>query len=273
MADVNRAVLTAAQIDEAADMLFRAEREAAQIRATSVLFPDMTMADAYRVQEAVVARKTRAGRRVVGHKIGLTSRAMQQAMNIDEPDYGTLLDDMMFENDSVIEAARFPDPRIEVELAFVLGDRLVGADIGVDEVLAATRYVIPALELIAARSHRVDPKTGHTRGVVDTIADNAASAGVVLGERLDPGAIDMRWCGAILTRNGEVEETGLAAGVLGHPAQGAVWLARRFAAHGIALEPGEIVLTGSFTRPVAVRRGDDFTADFGPCGVLACRFV
>ncbi|MDE0489737.1 MAG: 2-oxo-hepta-3-ene-1,7-dioic acid hydratase, partial [Gammaproteobacteria bacterium] len=144
----------------------------------------------------------------------------------------------------------------------------------VEEVLAATEAVYPSLELIAARSYRVDPETGRTRTVIDTIADNAASAGVVLGSGgFDPREVDLPWAGGILYRNGEVEETGLAAGVMGHPANGVCWLARRFAAHGIALQKGDVILSGSFTRPVAASAGDDFLADFGPLGRIGCRFV
>ncbi len=243
-----------AQVAQAADLLLEAEQTRVQVRPTSMVYAGMTITDAYRVQQAVVDRKVAAGRRVVGRKIGLTSRAMQQAMHIDEPDYGTLLDDMIHPSGASLEAAAFTDPRIEVELALVLDQPLSGT-VGVDDVLRATRWVIPALELIAARSHRVDPVTARTRGIVDTIADNAAAAGVVVGRRRRPEDVDMRWCGAILERNGVVEETGLGAGVLGHPAEGAVWLARRFAAHGVTIPAGQLVLTGSFTRPVEVRAG------------------
>jgi 2-oxo-hept-3-ene-1,7-dioate hydratase len=254
-------------------MLLRAERERVQVRPTSALFPGMGIEDAYRIQHAVIERKRAQGRSIVGRKIGLTSRAMQQAMHIDEPDYGTLLDDMIFDSGSTLEAARFTDPRIEVELAFILGRPVTGADTDMADILAATRYVVPALELIAARSHRVDPETGRPRGVVDTIADNAASAAVIMGERFSPQDVDLRWCGAILLCNDVVEETGLAAGVLNHPANGAVWLARRFAAHGVALESEQIILTGSFTRPVPIRPGDSFVADYGPYGCVSCRFA
>jgi 2-oxo-hept-3-ene-1,7-dioate hydratase len=265
--------VTREEIEAAAAELDRAERERVQIRPTSVWYPGMSLADAYAVQAAWVARKLRAGRRIVGRKIGLTSRAMQQAMQIDEPDYGTLLDDMLIESGSVIDTARYTDPRIEAEFAFVLGAALSGSDLTVEAVLAATVHVVPALELIAARSFRVDPETGRPRGLLDTVADNAANAGIVLGRKFAPADVDLRWSGAILSRNGVVEETGLGAGVLDHPANGVVWLARRLAAHGIALEPGQIVLAGSFTRPVAARPGDVFVADYGPLGTIECRFA
>lgn len=260
------------EIEAAAAELYRAELERTQVRPVSATHPQMTLEDAYRIQQAVIERKLGAGRRIVGRKIGLTSRAMQRAMHIDEPDYGTLLDDMLFPTGSSIEAARFTDPRIEVEFAFVLGERLFGETLSVDAVLDATVEVLPALELIAARSFRTDPQTGRPRGLVDTVADNAASAGVITGTGFRPRDVDLRWSGAILSCNGVVEETGLAAGVLDHPAHGIVWLARRFARHGIALEAGQIILAGSFTRPIAVTAGDDITADYGPLGSIHCRF-
>ena len=267
-------ILTPEQARRAAERLDEAERTRRQMRPLTFDYPEMDMVDAHAVQDAWVAMKLARGARVRGRKIGLTSRAMQRAMNIDEPDYGTLLDDMFFDDGAEIETARFLDPRVEVEISFVLKDSLQGTQVSVEQVLGATEAVYPSLELIAARSYRVDPDSGKTRTVVDTIADNAASAGVVLGSRgFDPGELDLPWCGAALHRNGEVEETGLAAGVMGHPANGVCWLARRFAAHGIGLQSGDVIMSGSFTRPVAARAGDDFLADFGPLGRIGCRFV
>lgn len=261
------------EIEAAAADLYRAELERTQVRPTSATNPRMTLDDAYRVQQAVVEKKLRDGRSIIGRKIGLTSRAMQRAMHIDEPDYGTLLDDMLFTSGAGIEAARFTDPRIEVEFAFLLGKRLFGETLSVDDVLDATVEVLPALELIAARSFRTDPETGRPRGLLDTVADNAASAGIITGTGFGPRDADLRWSGAILSCNGVVEETGLAAGVLDHPANGIVWLARRFARHGIALEAGQLILAGSFTRPIPVSAGDDITADYGTLGTIRCRFT
>ena len=263
--------LTPDQIAEQA----RAHHEAEAARTPIPAFSqsrDMDIADAYAVQDAWVRLKLEAGRRVIGRKVGLTSRAMQQAMKIGEPDFGTLLDDMLFPNGATIPAGDFIDPRIEVEWTFVLGDALEGETLSVADVMAATDHILPSLELIAARSHRVDPDTGYTRLVTDTISDNAANAGIIVGEPVAPGDIDLRWAGAILYRNGTVEETGLGAGVLDHPARGLAWLARRFAPHGIALEPGQYIMSGSFTRPVVARAGDHFVADFGPYGTVELRF-
>ena len=267
-------ILTLEQARHAAERFDEAERTRRQMRPLTFDYPDMDMVDAHAVQDAWVRMKVARGAKIRGRKVGLTSRAMQRAMNIGEPDYGTLLDDMFFDSGADIEAAGFLDPRVEVEIAFVLGRPLAGENVTVEEVLAATEAVYPSLELIAARSYRIDPETGRTRTVIDTIADNAASAGVVLGSRgFDPCEVDLPWAGGILYRNGEVEETGLAAGVMGHPANGVSWLARRFAAHGIALQKGDVILSGSFTQPVAARAGDEFLADFGSLGKIECRFT
>lgn len=231
------------------------------------------MADAYRIQAAWLARKLARGERLVGHKIGLTSRAMQAAMKITTPDSGFLTADMVFEPESTLEAAAFCDPKVEIELAFTLGADLAGADLSVDDVLDATEFVSPAVELIAARSHRIDPETGRTRTVADTISDNAADAGIVSGgRRVGPREVDLRWVSALGYRNGTIEETGVAAGVLDHPANGIVWLARRYAEQGLSLEAGHVILAGSFTRPIDVRAGDEFTFDFGGLGSFGLAF-
>lgn len=267
-------MLATEDVTRLADQLYEAEKNRSQISPLTLSFPDMDMDDAYAVQKAWVDRKIADGRKVTGYKIGLTSRAMQMAMNIDTPDFGILLDDMAFANGAKIRAADFTDPRIETEFAFVLREPLSGEDVTVDDVMAATDYVIPALELIAARSFRVDPETGYTRNVFDTIADNAANAGYILGDRkVDPAEIDLRWAGAMLYLNGEIEETGLGGGVMGHPAHGIRWVCKRFAPHGIGLEPGQVILAGSFTRPVVVKAGDNILADYGPLGTIEVDFV
>jgi 2-oxo-hept-3-ene-1,7-dioate hydratase len=218
--------------------------------------------------------KLAAGRRLKGHKIGLTSRAMQQSSQIDEPDYGALLDDMFFAEGSEIPTSRFIVPRVEVELAFVLGKRLEGPEVTLFDVYDAVDHVIPALEIIDARSQSIDPDSGRPRKVFDTIADNAANAGVVMGGRpIRMRDVDLRWVSAIFSRNAVIEETGVAAGVLNHPANGVVWLANKLAPHGVALEPGQVILGGSFTRPVPARPGDTFHCDYGPLGSIACHFV
>ena len=266
--------LTPAQISAEAALLDEAERTGMQARQSTSVYPEMTMADAYAVQNAWLNLKIGRGEAVVGHKIGLTSRAMQAAMKIDTPDSGFLTADMVFEPNSTLDAARFSDPKLEIELAFVLATDLTGTDLTIDDVLDATEYVTPSVELIAARTFRVDPETGRTRTVIDTISDNAADAGIVCGgHHVGPRDVDLRWIGALGARNGVIEETGLAAGVLGHPARGIVWLARRYAEQGLTLEAGQTILAGSFTRPIDIRAGDEFHFDFGPLGAFGLAFT
>jgi len=260
-------------IEQLAAELHASERSRVQVEHFSKRFPGMTVEDGYAISRAWVKTKLAEGRTVKGHKIGLTSRAMQIASQIDEPDYGTLLDDMFF-SPGDIPTERFIAPRVEVELAFILKSRLEGEAVTLDDVLAATEYVQPAIEIIDSRIEQFDRHTKVMRKVFDTISDNAANAGIVLGgERVRPGDVDLPWCGAILRQNGAVEETGLAAGVQGHPAIGVAWLVRKLAPWGEALLPGQVVLAGSFTRPVAAKRGDVFDADYGRLGRFEFKFV
>jgi len=267
-------MLSSEDIQNAAAALAAAERTRVQIRQLTQQHPGITLADAYAIQHAWIDGKRRDGRRVIGHKIGLTSKAMQLALNIDTPDSGFLLDDMLFSDGGEVPTDRFIATRIEVELAFVMKDRLEGANCSLYDVMNATDYVVPALEILDTRIERVDPASGATRKIADTIADNAANAGIVLGGRpFKPDAVDLRWVAAILTKNAAVEETGVAAGVLNHPAHGIAWLVRNLDRHGLALEPGQVVLSGSFVRPVEARKGDTFQADFGPYGSVGCHFA
>ncbi|HLJ70813.1 MAG TPA: 2-oxo-hepta-3-ene-1,7-dioic acid hydratase [Roseiarcus sp.] len=257
----------------AAKRLDAAERERKQIRMLTLDHPAMTMADSYAIQKAWLDIKLKRGGRIVGHKIGLTSKAMQAAVGVKEPDSGFLLDDMVFADGGEIPSGRFIGLRVEAELAFVLGKPLAGPNCTASDAVAASDFVSPALELLDTRIFRVDPETGKTRTVRDTIADNAANAGLILGgRRFRPFDHDLRWIGAICAKNGEVEETGLAAGVLNNPATGIAWLANRLAENGERLEAGEIVLAGSFIRPIEVGRGDRIHADFGAFGAVSCHF-
>ncbi|MBL8287674.1 MAG: 2-oxo-hepta-3-ene-1,7-dioic acid hydratase [Rubrivivax sp.] len=267
-------MLDAAQHAALAQELQTAERTRVQVEQFSKRHPGMTMADSYAIQRHWMKLERDAGRRVVGHKIGLTSRAMQQASQITEPDYGTLLDSMLLRDGGEVAAARFIVPRLEVEFAFVLARPLEGPGVTLFDVLNATDYVVPALELIDARIEPFDRVTKAPRKVLDTIADNAANAGIVLGGRpMKPDAVDWRWAGALLYKNGVIEETGLGAAVLNHPGNGVAWLASKLAPHGEALAAGEIVLGGSFTRPVPCAAGDTFHADYGPLGSISLHFV
>ncbi len=251
-----------------------AEQSAIQMRQTTEEHPDLTIDDAYAIQAAWRERKVARGEQIVGHKIGLTSRAMQQAMNITTPDSGFITDAMVFSPDSSLKAATFCDPKLEIELAFTLATDLRGAGLTVDDILDATEFVQPAVELIAARSFRTDPTTGRTRTVVDTIADNAANAGIISGgEQVAPREIDLRWVSALGYRNGVIEETGVAAGVLDHPALGIAWLAERYEQTDQTLEAGQTILAGSFTRPINVRPGDEFTFDYGSLGHFNLSFT
>jgi 2-oxo-hept-3-ene-1,7-dioate hydratase len=267
MLDDDTITSVAARLDEA-------EATRTPIRQLSLEHPDMTIDDAYAVQQAWMTRKLAAGRSLRARKIGLTSRAMQQSIGIDEPDHGVIYDDMFFQDGSEIPIGRFIAPRVEVELAFVLGDTLKGPGCTPFDVLRATEYVTPALEILDARVEMTDAATGHSRTIVDTIADNAADAGIVTGGRaVRPHDVDLRWVAALLYRNEVIEESGVAAAVLNHPANGVAWLANKLAPHGAALDPGVIVLAGSFTRAVWARAGDTFHADFGPLGAITCRFA
>lgn len=261
-------------ISQIAQRLNQAEKSREQIRQISLDNPEMTIDDAYAIQKEWVGLKIAEGRVLKGHKIGLTSKAMQASSQIDEPDYGALLDDMFFDDGCDIPTDRFIVPRIEVELAFVLAKPLRGPNCTIFDVYNATDYVIPALELIDARCHNIDPETNRPRKVFDTISDNAANGAVILGGRpIKPRDLDMRWISALLYRNGVIEESGVAAAVLNHPANGVAWLANKLAPHNVQLEPGQIILGGSFTRPVPARKGDVFHVDYGNMGSISCRFV
>ncbi len=267
-------MLSTSTINELARQLYEARKTRVQLRHFSQAHPGMTVDDGYAIQRAWVTLELADGRLIKGRKIGLTSRAMQQSSMIDEPDYAPLMDDMFFEQGSDIPIERFIAPRVEVELAFVLGRPLKGPGVTLFDVLSATEYVTPAIEIIDARIEQFDRDTKAPRKVFDTISDFAANAGIVTGGRpVRPLDVDLRWVGALLYRNGVIEETGLAAGVLNHPATGVAWLANRIAPHDEQLSAGDIVLGGSFTRPTTAQAGDSFHADYGPLGSVAFRFV
>ena len=251
---------------KAAQLLINAEAERKPILQLSKTWPDITIEDAYAIQNEIVKHKVATGAKVIGHKIGLTSKAMQQSSQIDEPDYGHLFDYMML-NDGAKWPCDYCVPRAEVEFAFVLGKPLKGPGVGLLDVLRATEYVVPSIEIIDARVE-------NPRKIFDTVADNAAAAGIVTADvQLVRLEIDFRWAGGIMYRNAEIEETGLAAGVLGHPAMGIAWLANKVGKFGVTLEPGHTMLSGSFTRPVWANKGDTLHADFGPLGSVSVQFV
>ena len=251
----------------AAKSLFDSERERRLLPQLSRTWPAMELEDSYVVQRLVAEMKMAEGSRHIGHKIGLTSRAMQMASNFTEPDYGHLMDDMLYNDGARIPADRFMAPRLEVELSFVLGEDLEGPGVTIYDVMRATEFVQPALEII-------DYRTEVPRVIVDTIADNAAAGAMVIGGRtIRPFDVDIRWVGATLSKNGIIEESGVSAAVMGHPAAGVAWLANKLSVVGAKLVKGQVLLGGSFTRPVSVAAGDVIHADYGPLGAIGCSFL
>ena len=251
-------MLSDAERKKAADILLAAQKERKQATQLHITFPNITVEDSYAISTDVAQRKIKAGAKLIGHKVGLTSKAMQRSSMIDEPDYGYILDDQLIADGAKVKHADYCKPRVEVELAFIMGKRLQGPGVGLTEVLRATEYVVPAIEIVDARIQ--DP-----RKIVDTVADNGAAAGIAMGGRpVGPMDVDLRWVGGIMYRNSEI---------LGHPALGVAWLANKIGQHGHTLEPGHIVLAGSFTRVVFAQKGDTLHADFGRLGGIAIQFV
>lgn len=260
-------MLDQSRVAEIADELFAADRDRTTVPLLTARDPDMVVEDAYAVQSEWAKRRQDAGARLVGRKIGLTSKVMQVATGITEPDYGVIFDDMVIESGATVEFDRFSNVRIEVELAFVLDRPLSGPNTTIFDVLDATAYVVPALEILNSHIEM------QGRTIVDTISDNAAMGAMVLGGRpVKVDEVDLRWISALLYRNQTIEESGVAAAVLGHPAMGVAWLANKLAQHGQSLGAGEIILAGSFTRPMWVERGDTVHADYRDLGSVTCRF-
>ena len=231
-------------------------------------FPDMTVEDSYAIQLAQIADRLAAGRWVIGHKVGLTSAAMQRQLGVNQPDYGHITDDMIFLEHSAIPFSTYLQPRIEPEIAFVLKAPLKGPGVTVPQALAAIDFVLPALEIIDSRIR--DWKIG----ILDTIADNASSGGIVLGSTpVGVGDVDLRLSGCVLYRNGEVIGTGAGGAVLGSPISSLVWLANTVGPLGITLEAGHVVLPGSQTASFPVAAGDSYTAQFGGIGSVTTRFT
>ncbi|HEX9769818.1 MAG TPA: fumarylacetoacetate hydrolase family protein [Kiloniellales bacterium] len=249
-----------------ADAILNAEDTRKVCIQPSKTWPAMELEDAYDVQRRWAKARIERGARIVGRKIGLTSRAMQQASKMTEPDYGLILDDALFNDGARIPTGTFIKPRLEVELAFIMGEDLHGAGCRIHDVMRATEFVVPALEII-------DYRTEVPRAIVDTIADNAAFGAIVLGGRpIRPFDVDIRWVGATLAQNGIIEESGVSAAIMGHPAAGLAWLVNKLAPLGDGLKRGDIVLGGSFTRPVDIKAGDVIFADYGPLGAIGVSF-
>ncbi|WP_427869232.1 2-oxo-hept-4-ene-1,7-dioate hydratase [Leucobacter luti] len=256
------------QIETIADELVQADQDRTILPKLTSRYPGMEIEDSYAIQKVWSDRRIANGARLVGHKIGLTSKVMQVATGISEPDYGVIHDDMVYDSGAVIEFDRFSNVRIEVELAFVLSKPLTGPNVTIFDVLDATAYVVPALEIL--NSHlELEGRT-----IVDTISDNAAMGAMVVGGRpVRVDETDLRWASALLYRNETIEDSGVAGAILGHPAMGVAWLANKLAQHGQTLDAGEIILAGSFTKPMWVERGDTVHADYNGLGSVTCRFV
>ncbi len=260
-------------VDQIANKLNNAQESQVQIRQISLDHPDITIEDAYAIQRTWMNMKYAQGRVQIGQKIGLTSKVMQRSVGISEPDYGVLLDDMLFHDGAVIPTERFIEPRIEIELAFILAKPLSGPSCTLFDVLNAADFVTPAIEILDSRVQRNDPETNRPRKIMDTISDNAADAGIVLGGRpVRPLSVDLRRVGAICYLNGQIEETGMAAAVLNHPGNGVAWLANKLHPYGESLRPGQIILSGSFTTPLHVAKGHTIHADYGELGSISCYF-
>jgi 2-keto-4-pentenoate hydratase len=253
--------------DALAADLAEAERSRVPIAPLTDANPDIDVVDAYEIQLINIRQRVAEGARVIGHKVGLSSEAMQKMMNVDEPDYGHLLDEMQVFEDRGVRTANYLYPRVEVEVGFILADDLPGAGCTEDDVLAATAAFAPAIELIDTRIKDWKIK------LCDTIADNASSAGWVLGEaRVSPKDIDIKNIDAALTRNGEVVAKGRSDAVLGNPVTAVAWLARKVEAFGVRLKAGDIVLPGSCTKAFDANPGDKFVADFDGLGAVHLSF-
>ncbi|MDJ0755062.1 MAG: hypothetical protein QNJ45_16185 [Ardenticatenaceae bacterium] len=260
-------MLTESERSQVVEALLQANQTKIQTTRPSALFPHIEFEDSYAISAAVAQQTIASGARLIGYKVGLTSIAMRRSSKIDEPDFGFLYDHFLIEDGARVPHANYCVPRVELELAFILGQPLRGPGINMLDVMRATEYIVPSIEII-------DTRVDEPRKIFDTIADNGAGAGIVLGGRpLRPHDVDLRMVPGILYRNTEIEETGLSCGVMGHPANAIAWLGNKLSGLGYALEPGQMLLAGSFVRPVWAEVGDTIRADFANLGSLAIQFV
>ncbi|OBH59271.1 2-keto-4-pentenoate hydratase [Mycobacterium mantenii] len=260
-------MLSVATRDELAADLAQAERSGEPIAPLTAAYPDIDVVDAYEIQLINIRQRVAEGARVLGHKVGLSSLAIQQMMGVDEPDYGHLLDEMQLFENTPVKANRYLYPRVEVEVGFILNADLPGAGCTEDDVLAATEALVPSIELIDTRI------TDWKIGLCDTIADNASSAGFVLGEaRVSPSDIDIKGIDAVLRCNDAVVAEGRTDAVLGNPVTAVAWLARKVDGFGVRLRKGDVVLPGSCTRAIDAHPGDNFVAEFAGLGSVRLSF-
>ena len=234
----------------------------------STRHPDMTIEDAYAVQQRLIARRVSAGERVVGKKIGVTSQAVMQMLGVFQPDFGILLDGMVYNEGQPIEAKTLIQPKAEGEIAFVLKHDLMGPGVSAADVIAATEGVMACFEIVDSRIENWKIK------IQDTVADNASCGVFVLGDRLvDPRDVDLGTCGMVLEKNGEIVATGAGAAALGHPANAVAWLANTLGRLGMGLKAGEVVLSGSLGIMVPVQAGDSLRVSIGGIGGCSVRFI
>lgn len=254
-------------VRQVAQELYRAEKERVAVPSLTSRFPQIEVQDAYSIQLALIGMKKADGAKVVGKKIGLTSQAMQKMLNVNQPDYGHILDVMLVQDGSAFPVGELIQPKIEPEIAFILDRDLNGPGVTPMQVLAATRFVVPALEIIDSRIE------GWKIKLCDTIADNASSARVVLGgspKRVDQ--VDLKLIGMVLEKNGEIVQTGAGAAVLGHPAIAVAWLANAIGRFGVALQAGEVIMPGAICAAADVAAGDLIQASFDGLGTVSVRF-
>ncbi|WP_198971483.1 2-oxopent-4-enoate hydratase [Xylophilus sp. ASV27] len=250
------------------DELYQALRGAQTVEPLSNRHPDITIADAYAIQQHLLARRLAAGERVVGKKIGVTSRAVMDMLGVFQPDFGWLTDGMVYNEGEAVPASSLIQPKAEGEIAFILKKALKGPGVTAADVLAATEGVMACFEIVDSRIRDWKIK------IQDTVADNASCGVFVLGERLvDPRDVDLATCGMVLEKNGEIVATGAGAAALGHPANAVAWLANTLGALGIALEAGEVVLSGSLAAMVPVQAGDSLRVSIGGIGGCSVRFI
>lgn len=260
--------MTEKRIVEWAEKLLRAGETRVPVDPLTVEWPEVDIPTAYKIQLKVLEQKLARGENVVGMKIGLTSKAMQQMLGVHEPDYGHVLDSMVLYEWEPVRASSLIEPRVEAEIAFVLRDRLQGPGVTVADVLMATAGVVPAMEIIDSRIKNWNIK------IQDTIADNASSAAIILGGALTPvDGLDLRLTGMILEKDGQIFATAAGAAVMGHPAAAVSWLANALARYGLSLEPGMVVLSGSLTQAVPVEPGTVLRATFDRLGTVSCKFI
>ena len=259
-------MLTQEETQVCVDALVEANKTKVQTVRPSARYDHIEFDDAYAISAAVAKQTIEDGAKLIGYKVGLTSVAMRRSSKIDEPDYGYLYDHYLVQDGATLKHADYCKPRVELELAFILRDALEGPNVNMLDVMRATEYVVPAIELI-------DTRVDEPRKIYDTIADNGAGAGIVLGGTpVRPHDVDLRMVPGILYRNTEIEETGVSCGVMGHPANGIAWLVNKLHEIGERLEPGQMLLAGSYVRPILAQVGDTVRADFGSLGSLSIRF-